>query len=605
MRELTVNEIAQLEERGCWAEDWSDILVDEAFDPSRMKDVQLYGHVEVGNLNGTVEVEEGFLRRCCVRNATLRNVTIGDDCLVENVRGYISNTQIADRCYVANVGVITNQEGSSFGCGTEFSVLNEGGDGNIVIFEGLTAQIAWLMVNYPKAKELVKLGMRNEELGMDTNSSVKQTIPHSSFLIPHLGRGSRVVGVQEMTNVRIGEGCEVQGSCKLSNCTIMSTDNAGTLIGSDVIIEDSVVAAGASVIDGAKVYSCFVGESAHIGKGFSAEASIFFANSYMDNGESCAAFCGPFATSHHKSTLHIGGAFSFYNAGSGTNQSNHAYKMGPIHWGTLDRGSKTASGSHILWPAHVGSFSMVMGKVQNHPQVQKLPFSYVIAEGRDTWVVPGINLRTVGTWRDVGKWPKRDARPLDSRNDLINFAFPNPYIIQSVIEGKAILENLLKDNPDTTDIYTYGGCRIKRSALLKGIEYYDLALKLFLHRSYKGDMDEGRGEAWFDMMGMLLPKSELEAVMHGVDDGSIDSMDALRNRLGEIHQRYQQHEEAYAQYVMERYGDTVFTSRANWQEEAEEAYALWLSMVREDAEKEYQMGDVEADQLHHFIESIK
>ena len=112
MRELTVNEIAQLEERGCWAEDWSDILVDEAFDPSRMKDVQLYGHVEVGNLNGTVEVEEGFLRRCCVRNATLRNVTIGDDCLVENVRGYISNTQIADRCYVANVGVITNQEGT-------------------------------------------------------------------------------------------------------------------------------------------------------------------------------------------------------------------------------------------------------------------------------------------------------------------------------------------------------------------------------------------------------------------------------------------------------------------------------------------------------------
>ena len=185
----------------------------------------------------------------------------------------------------------------------------------------------------------------------------------------------------------------------------MSTDDAGTLIGSDVIIEDSIVAAGASVTDGAKVDCSFVGESVHIGKGFSSEASLFFANSYMDNGESCAAFCGPFATSHHKSTFLIGGAFSFYNAGSGTNQSNHAYKMGPIHWGTLDRGSKTASGSHILWPAHIGSFSMVMGKVQNHPQVQKLPFSYVIAEGRETCLVPGINIRTVGTWRDVNKWP--------------------------------------------------------------------------------------------------------------------------------------------------------------------------------------------------------
>ena len=82
MRELTVNEIAQLEERGCWAEDWSDILVEEGFAPSQMENVLLYGHVEVGSLNGSVEMEEGFRRRCCLRNAVLRNVTVGDDCLL-------------------------------------------------------------------------------------------------------------------------------------------------------------------------------------------------------------------------------------------------------------------------------------------------------------------------------------------------------------------------------------------------------------------------------------------------------------------------------------------------------------------------------------------
>ena len=56
MRELTVNEIAQLEERGCRAEDWSDILVEEGFAPSQMENVLLYGHVEVGSLNGSVEM---------------------------------------------------------------------------------------------------------------------------------------------------------------------------------------------------------------------------------------------------------------------------------------------------------------------------------------------------------------------------------------------------------------------------------------------------------------------------------------------------------------------------------------------------------------------
>jgi len=591
MRELTVNEIAQLEERGCWADDWTDILVDEAFVPSQMTNVLLYGHVEIGGLSGSVEVEEGFRRRCCVRNATLRNVIIGDDCLVENVRGYISNTQIGDRCYVSNIGIISNQEDSTFGNGTEISVLNEGGDANIIICEGLTAQLAWLMVNFPKTKELAK-----------------QSIDNSQPSTPHIGAGSRVVGVKEMNNVRIGEGCEVQGSCKLTNCTILSTDDAGTLIGSDVIIEDSIVAAGASVIDGAKVYCSFVGESVHIGKGFSSEASVFFANSYMDNGESCAAFCGPFATSHHKSTLLIGGAFSFYNAGSGTNQSNHAYKMGPIHWGTLDRGSKTASGSHILWPAHIGSFSMVMGKVQNHPQVQKLPFSYVIAEGRETALVPGINIRTVGTWRDVGKWPKRDKRPLSSRNDIINFAFPNPYIVQSVLDGKTILEDLLKKNPENTEVFTYHGCKMKRASLLKGIQYYDLVLKLFLHRCFQSntaETDESNGGRWVDMMGLLAPKSELESVVRDIENGTISTADDLKEILMQIHRDYKQHEQAYANFVMQNCGDNLFIDRDHWMQEAEEAYSLWLKMVKDDAEKEYQMGDVEAEQLRDFLESIK
>lgn len=588
MRELTVNEIAQLEERGCWAEDWSDILVDEGFVPSFLSNVMLYGHNEIGNLNGTVELEEGFRRHCCVHNAVLRNVIIGDDCLVENIRGYISNTQIGDRCYVANVGVITNQEGSTFGCGTEISVLNEGGDGNIVIFEGLTAQLAWLMINFPKVKKLATV--------------------NTQLTAPHIGSNSRVIGVKEMSNVRIGEGCEVQGSCKLNNCTILSTDDAATLIGSDVIIEDSVVAAGASVIDGAKVYCSFVGESVHIGKGFSSEASVFFANSYMDNGESCAAFCGPFATSHHKSTLLIGGAFSFYNAGSGTNQSNHAYKMGPIHWGTLDRGSKTASGSHILWPAHVGSFSMVMGKVQNHPQVQKLPFSYVIAEGRDTWLVPGINLRTVGTWRDVGKWPKRDKRPLSARTDLINYAFPNPYIIQSVLDGKALLEELLQQNPENTDVFTYGGCRIKRSALLKGIQYYELAIKLFLYHCFQdntAETNEANGGRWVDMMGMLAPQSELESVARDIERGSISTASELCDILQQIHLHYKQYEQTYANSIMQQQGSNLFIDRDHWFREAEEAHALWLKMVKDDAEKEFQMGDVDAEQLRDFLDSVK
>ena len=48
--------------------------------------------------------------------------------------------------------------------------------------------------------------------------------------------------------------------------------------------------------------------------------------------------------------------------GSGSNQSNHMYKLGPIHQGAMERGAKTTSDSYILWPARVGAFSLVMGR---------------------------------------------------------------------------------------------------------------------------------------------------------------------------------------------------------------------------------------------------
>lgn len=588
MRELTVNEIAQLEERGCWAEDWSNILVDDDFIVATVANVTFYGHVEIGNLNDSIDVEEGFRRRCGVKNVMLRDVMIGDGCLIENVRGYISNYAIGDRCYICDLGVMTAQEGSTFGNGTTISVLNEGGDGNVVIFDGLTAQIAWMMVNFPAVMKLARI-----------SADSKRGI---------VGAGSRIVGVKEISSVKIGEGCEVRGASRLSNCSILSNDDASTLIGTDVIIENSVVAAGASVLDGAKVDNCFVGESVHVGKGFSAESSLFFANSHMDNGESCAALCGPFSTSHHKSTLLIGGAFSFYNAGSNTNQSNHAYKMGPIHWGTLDRGSKTASGSHILWPAHFGPFTMVMGKVKSHPQVHKLPFSYVIADGADTWLVPGINIKTVGTWRDVGKWQKRDVRPLSAKQDIVNYAFPSPYVVQYALEGIDVLRKLQTKVFGENDVVEYQGCKIKKDALQKGIQYYELIVKLFLYDCFANnttETEEAIGGRWLDLMGMLAPKSEIDSVVRDINSGAIASIDELKGILQQIHSHYKQGEQAYANFVMQSMGGSMFVDKDRWLHEAEEAHALWLRMVKADAEKEFQLGDVEEEQLRSFLKGIK
>lgn len=345
-------------------------------------------------------------------------------------------------------------------------------------------------------------------------------------------------------------------------------------------MENVIVQAGATIVDGARLYDSFVGEACHIGRGFTSESSLFFANSHMDNGEACAALCGPFAVSHHKSSLLIGGEYSFYNAGSGTNFSNHAYKMGPIHYGTMERGAKTASGAHILWPAKIGTFSMAMGKIETHPDTSLFPFSYVIGGPRRTSLKPGQNLCTVGTYRDIVKWPKRDKRPLSARRSLITFDWLSPYIIERIKKAIATLEQLQEEQGSDADEYTMNGFSISASALQRGLFYYDMALRM-----YEGS---DTTTEWTDLLGLLAPTEAVQQILEDILSGDISTIEMLEDHMHDIY-------DSYAQW--KGYNDN--------DAEREQAIAEWKEAIRHDAEREYEMGDVSEEQLADFLEGLK
>lgn len=250
---------------------------------------------------------------------------------------------------------------------------------------------------------------------------------------------------------------------------------------------------GSKVEDATRLTRCFVGQACELGHGYSASDSLFFCNCQEENGEACAVFAGPFTVTHHKSTLLIAGMFSFMNAGSGSNQSNHMYKLGPIHQGAMERGSKTSSDSYVLWPARIGAFSLVMGRHTTHPDTSSLPFSYLIESKGVTYLVPGVNLRSVGTIRDVQKWPKRDRRPEEGRLDKVNFNLLSPYTIDKMVRGIGILENLRALSGATSDSYAYQSARITNSALEKGIGFYRLAIDKFLGNSLISRLEKFEG----------------------------------------------------------------------------------------------------------------
>ncbi|MDD7317823.1 MAG: DUF4954 family protein [Prevotella sp.] len=605
-RKLTEEEIEILESNGCRAEDWSAIEVAEDFVPKYVKDTVFYGAVSIGMFEKNIEVSRGFFKHSGICRATLRNVSVGDNCLIENIGNFINNYTIGEGCYISNVCTMETNDGATYGQGNLVSVLNEAGEGNVVLFGNLNSQFAAFMVKHFKDKE-VKGALRRL-----IDEDIRLHIPDRGTI----GNGVKIVNTKEITNTIINDAAEIDGASRLNDCSIMSSPNNSVYIGTGVICENSIVSDGSSIINSVKMQDCFVGEACQISNGFTASASVFFANSHMSNGEACAAFCGPFSASHHKSSLLIGGQFSFYNAGSATNFSNHAYKMGPIHYGILERGTKTASGCHMIMPANIGAFSVCFGKLMNHPDTRDLPFSYLISYDSDMYIVPGRNIATVGLYRDIRKWGRRDMRPKEYRKSIVNFDWLSPFSVGEILKGKKILEELRKASGKHASVYNYHGYLIKGSSLEKGIKYYDIALRMYMGAVIKNVVKQGMPgipttsvgqDKWNDLSGLLLPASEEQRLIDDIRSGELPDIGRVLDRFKEINDRYREYQWAWTYRLILDYYRLDHITEADIeriQHDYINARREWIAEIRKDADKEYELGDVEETVYENFISSL-
>ncbi len=603
-RNLTTEEIHSLEAQGCTAQDWNLLRVAPGFSPQNIRNVEFYGTVCLGSTEGDIEVSPGFMKHCGLRNAVLKDVTIGDNCLIENVRNYIHNYQIGQGCLISNVCAIETTPGASYGEGTVISVLNEVGDGNVMIFDGLNSQLATLMVKYEQDEAFTQAIRRIVQ------QDIEQKRQHVTC--GTIGDHVHIVNTGTVVNCHVSDECRIIGASRLHECTLRSIPGASVTIGTGVILENSVIYDGSEILNNAKLENCFVGEACKITDGFTAENSLFFANCYMSNGEACAAFCGPFSASHHKSSLLIGGMYSFYNAGSGTNFSNHAYKMGPMHWGVLERGTKTASGAYVLMPARIGTFSVCFGKLLHHPDTRKLPFSYLIAYGEDMYLIPGRNLTTVGLYRDIRKWPSRDKRPHGGKNSIVNFDWLSPFSVGRIMVAKRTLESLREVSGDVAT-YNFHDYVIKNSSLKKGIKYYDIALRIYMgavmkrHRLEHPQSQIGTGK-WSDLSGLLIPVSEEERIVNAIREGQLDNVHDIRAEFINAHQNYAEYRWAWSYRLIREYygieGDITQADAERVQQDYITARRAWIAEIRKDAEKEYELGDITPEVLQEFLERL-
>ncbi len=562
MRKLAQHEIDSLIVNGCVAEDWAQILVSEKFSAEHITNVRFSGRVVMGTFNRVFELAGGVRQHAGLRNVTLHNCEIGDDVFIADVANYIANYRIHSNCYIQNVDLIVVDQRTSFANGVRVSVLNETGGREVPMFDQLSASLAYILALYRHKTEAITELIRMIDAYSDEQSSEMGTI----------GEHCTIINTGVVRNVKMGTHVSIRNCSKLDTGTITSCAASPVAVGSNVIATEFIFSSGSSVSTGSRVVRCFVGQSCRVSLNFSAHDSLMFANGTFENGEACAIFAGPFTVSMHKSSLLIAGMFSFLNAGSGSNQSNHMYKLGPIHQGIVERGSKTTSDSYVLWPARVGMFSLIMGRHYHHSDTTDMPFSYLIEHSDQTFLVPGVNLRSVGTIRDAQKWPKRDKRTADNRLDFINFNLLSPYAIQKMLKGQEILRSLREVSGETTDVYTFRSTKIKNTSLRNGIKFYDQAIVKFLGNSLISRLGNGnkvfdnieqiraalrpthacgKGQ-WVDLSGLFMPKSQVDCIIDRLGRKEI-TLEGVHDIFEESFLAYYDMEWTWAHGVIESY----------------------------------------------------
>jgi hypothetical protein len=623
-RPLSEKEIATLTVYGCSAENWKEVQVTEYFSPAFISGVHFSGKVFLGSYQKVYELAGGVKKHSGIYNCMLHNCIVENDVFIDEIHNYIANYRIQEGSYIENVNLIVVDGHSSFGNGVKVPVMNEGGGREIPIFDYLSAPLAYILTLYRHRPIVIQNLQKMIDNYAKTLLLDKGTI----------GKNVRIVNCGSIKNVRIGDFATVEGASFLENGSINSNQQAPVFIGSGVKCNDFILSSGVSISDSTLVSRCFVGQGCIMGKHYSALDSLFFSNCQGMHGEATAIFAGPYTVSHHKSSLLIAGMFSFLNAGSGSNQSNHMYKLGPIHQGICERGAKTTSDSYLLWPAKIGAFTLVMGRHIKHSDTSDLPFSYLIENATESYLVPAVNLRSVGTIRDAQKWPKRDNRKDTRKLDPINFNLLSPYTIHKMMKGVEILKNLQLISGETTEVFTYQNCNIRNSSLVKGIDLYRTVINKFLGNSLinrlketefktidevreqlKPESDKGLGE-WIDLSGLIAPKNEIDNLLNSIEIESL-SLDEIQCRLETMHSEYYNYEWTWAKQNLEEHWHKTIEEVTT--QEIVNTIELWKTsvvkldqLIYDDAKKEFDLNsrtgfgvDGNEEQKHQDFESVR
>ena len=184
-----------------------------------------------------------------------------------------------------------------------------------------------------------------------------------------------------------------------------------------------------------------------------------------------------------------------------------------------------------------------------------------------------------------------------------------------MFKGRETLINLRHASGELSDIYSFHSAKIRNSALVKGIGFYEIAIHKFLGNSIikrleginflsddeirarlKPDTSIGSGE-WVDISGLIAPKSEIDALIEGIETGVVNRLKYINAEFERMHRNYYTYEWTWAYEKLEEYyginpenitSEDIIHIVEKWKESV-----VGLDrMVYEDAKKEFSLASM-------------
>lgn len=591
-RSLTALEIEILVRNGNTSDDWTKLLVSNAFNPELVKNCSFFGLVRIGNLETTCLCFSDLTVPVGLYNSTIISADFGNNVAIHNVN-YLSHYIIGDEVIISNVNELVTTNHAKFGNGILkkgesesvriwLELCNENTGRKVLPFNGMTTADAYLWTRNRHDNVLQQKFIDLTEKQFDNKRGYYGKVGDRTVI-----KNCRII-----KDTWIGSDAYLKGANKIKNVTINSNEIAKSQIGEGSELVNGIVGFGCRIFYGIKAVRFIMSDYSQLKYGARLINSFLGPNATISCCEVLNSLIYPAHEQHHNN--------SFLCAALVMGQSNIAAgaTLGSNH------NSRGADGEVIMgrgfWPglcvsikhnSIFPSFTILNKGDYNHELNISIPFSLISLDyvKDELDVMPGywFMYNFYALARNAWKYQDRDKRKNidqyfeydylapDSVNELIKgrsviaIAVAKAQLIKEkkstkiedeklALLGYKLLTTKTKKEIDQLDVFVDGFENSKRKTrLIKCFDAFTIFEKMIfmygmdqliikltqnglknLHTKIKSIKTTGAAIEWSNIGGQLIPTKSVQSMLQQIKTDKLTSWD-------EVHQYYQTETDKY------------------------------------------------------------